>query len=157
MVFDTCYMNFKELTKNMQFIVPLHKCFWNSTRWTCWARAAGQPVIILLQIKPIPSFSNPQTTHTHTHTHNLPSSSKTQPPPERTLMRAGVASIQSSSIHHCTIIPEQSSAHNYCLVSLHRTLPCNAHMQMQMHAAIPPPPLYERSKTHSHCPWSTIM
>lgn len=94
---------------------------------------------------------NPQ----HTHTQNLASSSNTQPSPERTLMRAGVASIQSSSIHHCTIIPEQSSTHNYCPVSLHRTLPCNAHMQM--HAAIPPPPLYELSKTPSLCPWPTIM
>lgn len=46
----------------MFFLQVLSYWAGNSTSWRSWSRA-GQPVIILLQIKPIPSFFNPQHTN----------------------------------------------------------------------------------------------
>lgn len=150
MVFGTCYKRIspqKHIQKNKSTTIVLFtKCLRNEQE-TTQTGDTGQE-----QVNQWSSCcrSNPYllSPTPNTQTCNLSSSSNIQPSPERSLMRAGVASIQSSTIHHCTIIREQSRTHNYCTVSLHRTLPCNAHMQM--HAVLPPPPpLYELSKTPS--------
>lgn len=60
--------------------------------------------------------------NTHTHTHQtISSSSNIRASPELCFMRAGVASIQSGTIHHCAIMLEQSSEHNYSPVRLNWT------------------------------------
>lgn len=74
-----------------------------------------------MPVKSRPTSVYPVADQTHTsttpntHKHNLSSSSNVQPSPERSLMRAGVASIQRSTIHHYTIILEQSSTHTQLL------------------------------------------
>ncbi len=90
----------------------------------------------------------------NTHTHKISLHLNTQPSPERTLMRAGVASIQSSSIHHCTIIPEQSSTHNYCPVSAPNTSMQRSHANACSHTTTA---TLWAVKTPSLCPWPTIM
>lgn len=148
MIFGTCYKRISpqkiDLKNKSTTIVLFTKCL-HTVQETAQTGDPGQEQVNQLSscCRSNPYLLSPNPTQTC----NLSSSSNIQPSPERSLMRAGVASIQSSTIHHCTIIREQSHTHNYCPVSLHKTLPCNAHMQM--HAVLPPPPLYELSKTPS--------
>lgn len=97
-----------------------------------------------MPVKSRPTSVYPVADQTHTsttpntHKHNLSSSSNVQPSPERSLMRAGVASIQRSTIHHYTIIPEQSSTHTitalwFCSEHFHATHTCKCMQSYQHH------------------------